>query len=54
MIMDVKVTFLNGDLEEEIYMECPRGMEHEEGEYQILLKGFYRLVQAAQRFLPSW
>ena len=38
MIMDVEVAFLNGDLEEEIYMECPKGMDHEEGECLLLLK----------------
>jgi Reverse transcriptase (RNA-dependent DNA polymerase) len=47
MIMDVEVAFLNGDLEEEIYMKCPRGMEHEEGECLLLLKALYGLVQAA-------
>jgi Reverse transcriptase (RNA-dependent DNA polymerase) len=50
MIMDVEVAFLNGDLEEEIYMECPRGMEHEEGECLLLLKALYGLAQAARQF----
>jgi hypothetical protein len=27
--MEVKITFLNGDLEEEIYMEQPEGFTHE-------------------------
>lgn len=26
MIMDVETAFLNGDLKEEIYMDCPDGM----------------------------
>jgi Reverse transcriptase (RNA-dependent DNA polymerase) len=30
MVMDVEVAFVNGDLEEAIYMECPRRLEHEE------------------------
>jgi Reverse transcriptase (RNA-dependent DNA polymerase) len=50
MIMDVEVAFLNGDLDEEIYMECPKRMENEEGECLILLKALYSLVQAAWQF----
>jgi Reverse transcriptase (RNA-dependent DNA polymerase) len=50
MIIDVEVSFLHGDLKEEIYMECPRGMEHEEGECLLLLKALYGLVQAVQQF----
>jgi Reverse transcriptase (RNA-dependent DNA polymerase) len=50
MIMDVEVAFLNGDLEEQIYMECPRGLEHEGGECLILLKALYGLVQAVWQF----
>jgi Reverse transcriptase (RNA-dependent DNA polymerase) len=50
IIMDVEVAFLNGDLEEEIYMECPGGMEHGEGECLLLLKALYGLVQVARQF----
>jgi Reverse transcriptase (RNA-dependent DNA polymerase) len=50
MIMHVEVAFLNGDLDEEIYMECPKGLEHEEEECLILLKALYGLVQAARQF----
>jgi hypothetical protein len=32
--MDIKTTFLNGDFEEEIYMEQPEGFTHE-GEHLV-------------------
>jgi hypothetical protein len=31
IIFDVVTAFLNGDLEEEIYMDCSPGMDHDEG-----------------------
>jgi hypothetical protein len=45
--MDVKTTFLNGDLEEEIYMEQPEGFT-EEGEHLVckLHKSLYGLKQS--------
>ncbi len=45
--MDVKTTFLNGDLEEEIYMEQPEGFT-QEGEHLVckLHKSLYGLKQS--------
>ncbi len=45
--MDVKTAFLNGDLEEEIYMEQPKGFTHE-GEHLVckLHKSLYMLKQS--------
>ena len=40
----VETTFLYGDLEEEIYMECPLDM------LNISNKSIYDLVQAAQEY----
>ena len=36
VIFDIDVAFLNGDLEEEIFMDCPKGLEHEEDECLLL------------------
>jgi hypothetical protein len=33
--MDVKTTFLNGKIEEEIYMEQPQGFVHQGGEHLV-------------------
>ncbi len=47
--MDVKTTFLNGDLEKEIYMEQPEGFT-QEGEHLVckLHKSLYGLKQSAR------
>ena len=33
--MDVKTTFLNGNLEEEVYMKQPKGLSPSEGEHLV-------------------
>ena len=48
-VVDVKTAFLYGDLEEEVYMECPQGMSNSSKDDCIILnKCIYGLVQAAR------
>ena len=54
LIFDVETAFLNGDLDEEIYMDCPKGMEHEIDECLLLLKATYGLAQAARQYLKKF
>ena len=50
-IVDVETAFLYGNLEEEIYMECPQGMSNMGKDGCIILnKCIYGLVQAAQQY----
>jgi hypothetical protein len=49
-IIDGERAFLHGDLEEEIYMDCPDGLDHEVWGCLQLLKTIYGLVQAARAF----
>ena len=50
--MDVKTTFLNGDLEEEIYMEQPEGfiVSGQEKKVCKLVKSLYGLKQAPKKW----
>ena len=50
VIFDIDVAFLNGDLEEEIFMDCPKGLEHEEDECLLLQGTIYGLVQSARMY----
>jgi hypothetical protein len=48
--MDVKTTFLNGEFEEEIYMDHPDGFaaKVQEGKVCKLLKSLYGVKQASK------
>ena len=50
--MDVKTAFLNGVIEEEVYIEKPQGFEGEDGKSHVckLKKSLYKLKQAPK----SW
>jgi hypothetical protein len=48
-VVDIETAFLRGDLDEEIYMEVPKGLEIENNKL-ILRKTIYGLVQSARKF----
>jgi len=54
IIVDVETAFLHGDLEEEIYMNLPDGMEGESNKCLLLLKALYGLVQGAQQWWKNF
>ena len=37
-IVDVETAFLNGDLDQEIYMDCPKGLDHNPDDCLVLKK----------------
>jgi hypothetical protein len=54
-IVDVETAFLHGELEpgQEIYMDCPDGLEHEQDECLFLQRTIYGLVQSARQFFKK-
>jgi hypothetical protein len=54
--MDVKTAFLNGELDEEIYMDQPDGFVVEGQERKVckLLKSFYHLKQAPKQWYEKF
>ena len=50
--MDIKTAFLNGDLDEEVYMDQPEGFRVEGNEHVVckLKKSIYGLKQAYLKF----
>jgi hypothetical protein len=49
-VVDIETAFLHGDLDEEIYMEVPKGLEIEHSKKLMLKKTIYGLVQSARKF----
>lgn len=55
--MDVKTTFLHGDLEEEIYIEQPEGLKQKRTEdyvYRLKKKSLYGLKQAPRQWYKKF
>ena len=48
--IDIRTAFLYGELEEEIYMRMPEGMQKNDDDCMVLLKSTYGLVQAARQW----
>jgi Reverse transcriptase (RNA-dependent DNA polymerase) len=50
VLIDVEVAFFNGNLDEVICMECPKGLVRQEDAVVLLNKSMYGLIQAARQF----
>jgi hypothetical protein len=51
--MDVKNAFLNGDLNEEVYMQPPPGYTHPQQKVCRLRRALYRLKQAPRAWFAN-
>lgn len=52
--MDVKNAFVNGDLQDEVYMASPQGVSHNQGEVCKLNKTLYGLKQAPRAWFKKF
>ncbi len=50
MQADVKTAYLNGDMEQEVYMRIPRGYDNPKGQYFKVKKSLYGLCQSAHQW----
>jgi hypothetical protein len=49
-VVDIETAFLHGNLDEEIYMEVPKGLAIKEKKKLIMRKTIYVIVQSARKF----
>jgi hypothetical protein len=49
-VVEIKIAFLHGDLDEEVYMEDPKGLATEDNKKLMFRKTIYGLVQSARKF----
>jgi hypothetical protein len=52
-IADVETSFLNGELQEEIYMNIYEGMSYDSKHSLLLSKTIYGLVQSTREFYKN-
>jgi hypothetical protein len=52
-IIDFKTALLHGDLKQEIYMDCPEGLESTPDDCALLQKTIYGLVQSTRQFFKK-
>jgi len=50
IIIDVETAFLHGELDKEIYMDLPAGLDGKSDECLLLLKALYGLVQGVRQW----
>jgi hypothetical protein len=48
-VVDIETAFLHGDLDEEIYMEVPKGLAIKDNK-KLIFRTIYGLVQSARKF----
>ena len=50
LLFDVETAFLHGDLDTDIYMDCPKGMMAKPDDALLLVKTIYGLIQSPRRY----